>query len=112
MARISRSIGRARATLREGVDLEVSTLANPRPRLLLVLGARVEERAQRPHRRARREWVTARRPCRLDSLTETEIEHGGARFSPALGPGGPPPSLACRAGCVVLPPTVQTVTGT
>jgi len=45
----------------------------------------------------------------LDSLTETDIEQDGARFR--LRSARPAASLAFRAAGVVLPPTVQTVTG-
>ena len=42
----------------------------------------------------------------LDSLTETEIEHGGKRFVVRSAPR-PAASLALRAAGVALPPTVR-----
>ena len=42
----------------------------------------------------------------LDSLTETEIEHGGKRFLVRSAPR-PAASLALRAAGVALPPTVR-----
>ena len=42
----------------------------------------------------------------LDSLTETEIEHEGKRFVVCAAPH-PAASLALRAACVALPPTVR-----
>src|SRR5215831_17920177 len=46
----------------------------------------------------------------LDSLTETEIEHGGKRFVVRSAPR-PAASLAIRAAGVALPPTVRQVAG-